>query len=45
LRDRLAVDQNVGLLEVPQLPIECEDDAAAQEHAAFAAVANEVLWR
>ena len=43
LRDRLSVDQNVSLLEVTHLPVECEDDAAAQEDAALAAVADEVL--
>ena len=45
LRDRLSVDQDVGLLEVTDLPVEREDDAAAQEDAALAAVADEVLRR
>ena len=38
-----AVDQDVGLLEVTHLPVECEDDAAAQKDAALAGVAYEVL--
>ena len=45
LRDLLTVDQDVGLLEVADLRVECEHDAAAQQDAPLAAVANEVLRR
>ena len=46
LRDRLAVDQDVGLLEVAHLRVECEHDTAAQQNAALPSVADEVLrWR
>ncbi len=45
LRDLLTVDQDVGLLEVADLRVECEHDAAAQQDAPLAAVTDEVLGR
>ena len=41
--DHLSVDQDVGLLEVAHLRVEAEHDAAPQQDAAPAAVADEVL--
>ena len=43
VRDQLAVDQNVGLLEVADSRIEAEHDASPEQDAALAAVAEEVL--
>jgi hypothetical protein len=44
-RDRLSVDQDVGLLEVAHLRVECEHDSAAQQGAPSAAVTDQVLTR
>ena len=41
--DHLAVDQDVGLLEVAHFRVEAEHDAPPQQDAALAAVADEVL--
>ena len=43
LRDRLSIDQDVGVLEVAYLRIECEHDATAQEDAALASIADQIL--
>ena len=42
-RNRLPVDQDVGLLEVAHSRVEAEHDAAPQQDAALPAVADEVL--
>ena len=43
LRDRLSIDQDVGVLEVAHLRIEREHDATAQEDAALASIPDQIL--